>query len=258
MISTIYPALFLALAVLAFGLAQTSCSVFSDKSFKVGLYESGEPLVFMESKNSIAGFEVDFAKSISDRIEKKMTTKLLSPDEISEALNKGTVDCVISSLESIHKLMNAYDSTEPFISYGIVIIKLADDTTITDVVSLSGKQVGVAVETDAEALCEEILKVLSFDLRKYDLPNQPLQEIQLKKKDAAVSDEYLARYYEKKYPEIFETLGPVYQIREYGIKFSKKISDEDMARIEEALADMKSDGALSGLYMKWFGYDFLQ
>ncbi|MCL2163793.1 MAG: ABC transporter substrate-binding protein [Oscillospiraceae bacterium] len=210
----------------------------------------------MEDKRTMTGFEVELANLISDRMGEKPSIELLALEDIPAALENGSVSCVISSLEQIHVIMEKYDETAPFIEYGTVIVKLADDGSIINQYSLTGKQVGTTIGTSAEALCEEFLKEIFFDLRKYDLPNQPFQELWLKKKDAAVVDEFMARYYEKNDPQVYKILDLVFQGRQYGIRLSKTISEEKAEAITDALQEIKTDGALSELYMKWFDFDF--
>jgi ABC-type amino acid transport substrate-binding protein len=233
-----------------------SCSIFENKAFRAGLFESGVPLVYMQDKKTMTGFEVELAEAIAAKVGTELSIKLLPADGIADALDDGNVDCVISSMESVHRLIDNYESTEPFISYGTVIVKLADDASITDAKSLAGKKVGVTVNTEAEKYCEEFIKSIYFDLRKYDYLNQPLHEILLKKKDAAVTDEYLARYYEKDNPQVYKTLSRVYGNKKFGIKYSKKVKPEMKDAIDEALSSMKLDGSLSELYIKWFEHDF--
>ena len=234
----------------------TSCSTHEDNSFRVGLYESGPPLVFMEDRKVMTGFEVELTYAISEHIDKKLEITFLSPDETVVALENGSVDCVISSLELIQRQIEHFDSTDSFLTYGVAIVKLTDDTTIKGLHDLVGKKVGVTANTDAEKLCEDCLKEVFFDLQKYDLPNQPLQELRLKKKDAAFCYEYLARYYENNDPSIYEILPTIYQKKQYCIKLSKSISDSSAKAIDEALLSLKQSGALAELCKKWFGCDF--
>ena len=239
-------------AILSFA----SCSIFEDNSFKVGLYESGNPLVFMEDKKAYAGFEVDVAQEISDRLDKKLRIVPLAPGEAADALENGSVDCVVSSLATVHKSIENFSATTPFISYGIAIVKHTDDMSITDLQSLVGKEVAVMANTEADALCEEMLKRIHFNLRRYDLPYQPFHEVLLKNKDAILADEYLARHYEKSDPQIYKTLDIIVDKKGYGVRLSDKLSEEDANAIDGTVLEMKSDGTLSDLYLKWFDYSF--
>ena len=231
------------------------CNVFGSSTLTVGLYESDRPLTYLDEKKAVSGFEPELAKLLANNLNKKLKIKLLKPDEFKKALNDGSVDCILSVRQSVHHLLENFETTEPFISYGVVLVVSPDDASILSEVDLHKKRIGVMVNTDAELLCEEFLKDDTFDVRKYDIESQPFQDLKLKKNDAVIADELYSRFIQKENPESYRTLDAVYQKRTFGLRLSRKLSQDDIAQIEDELRQIKSNATFKMLYLDWFGYD---
>jgi ABC-type amino acid transport substrate-binding protein len=242
----------------AVAIALSLGSFFADSSLKVGLYESARPLTYVESKKPPAGFEADFAGLLAEKLGRKAKLVLLDTPDIAEAMADGTVDCFVSVRESVQSAMDGYPETEAFISYGTVVIlppEAVVSGVIVDDALLRGKKIGVQVNTDAEVVCEELLKSIAFNVRKYDIEQQPFQDLKLSRNDAVIADELYARFMQKEDPESFRIAGAAYIKRQFGLRLSSKISNEYAGQIEGALHELKSDIALRDLFLKWFGAD---
>jgi ABC-type amino acid transport substrate-binding protein len=255
--------LILAALCVALMIGKVSGALFSDGAFQVGLYESSRPLTFLDEKKTVSGFEADLARMLAERLERKLKIKILKPEDLAGALESGSVDCVLSVRESVHNLIDRYRSTEPFISYGVVAVASpAPDAgtagggeAVLDEAALRGARAGVLLNSDAELLCEELLKRVAFDVRKYDVEAQPFQDLKLRRNEFVFADELYARFMQAGDPESYQTLEPVYFRKQYGLRLSRKISQDYAQDIESALLELKSDVALKTLYLEWFGYD---
>jgi ABC-type amino acid transport substrate-binding protein len=245
----------LLLAAIAVTVVASLFSLFADDSLKVGLYESARPLTYLDDKNAVSGFEADLAGLLAEKLGRKLKIRLLGAEDMAEAMGDGTVDCFVSVRESVQSAMRDFPATEPFISYGTVIVSAPDDASIEGADSLRGKKVGVMVNTDAELVCEKFLEGTAFNVRKYDIEIQPFQDLMLKKNDAVIADELYAAYMQKNDPDSYKTVGPSYLRKQFGLRLSTKISGEYAAQIEGALRELESGVELKNLCLQWFGSD---
>ena len=235
--------------------AITSLINLSGRTLKIGLYESSPPLTYVDDKKNISGFEAEYAGLLAEKLGKKPEFKLYRPEEMRDALNSGSIDCVVSTRQSVHDyIMDAFE-TAPFIAYGVVFVKPPLDATIEGEEDLRGKRAGLIANSDAEQLCDYLLDSYSFNVRLYDVEVQPFQDLLLKKNDVVIADELYARYMQKTNPDDYKVLDVVYGLADYGVRLSRKLTQQSALDIEDAVYALRTDTAAIDLYMRWFGAD---
>ncbi|MCL2058848.1 MAG: transporter substrate-binding domain-containing protein [Oscillospiraceae bacterium] len=227
----------------------------SERTLKIGLYESSRPLTYVDDKRNISGFEAEYARMLAERLEKKPEIKLYAPEDMAAALASGAVDCVVSARQSVHDYINGSFETAPFISYGLVFIVSPEDESIYGEEDLRGKRAGLIINSDAEQLCEELLLRYMFNVRLYDFEAQPFQDLKLKKNDLVIADELYARYMQKEDPDSYQVLDTVYYMADYGVRLSEKLSQQTTYDIEEAVYGLRDEVSLMNLFLQWFGAD---
>ena len=246
--------IFALLAAVAFGIIR-SCISQAERTLKIGLSESSRPLTFVDDRRNISGFEADYARMLAEALGKKPDLKLYSPLEMADALDSGAIDCVVSVRQSVHDYIIGAQETEPFISYGLVFTKAASDEDIDGEADIAGKRAGLIINSDAELLCDELLSRYSFNVRLYDFEVQPFQDLKLKKNDFVISDELFARFMQKDDPDSYLVLDTIYNLTDFGVRLSRKLTRQAMDDIDDAVYKMNADVALKDLYLRWFGAD---
>lgn len=234
----------------------SSCMNMKGRSLRVGLSESNPPLAYTDDKKNILGFEAEYARMLAAKLGKKPELKLYAPEDMAEALDSGAIDCVVSARQSVHDYLDkSYQTAEPFISYGLVFVISPSDDTMTGEEGLRGKRVGVIANSDAEQLSDELLKQYSFNVRLYDFERQPFQELELKKINVVIADELVARYMQIEAPESYRVLDTIYKMSGYGLRLSRKLTEQAAIDIEDAVISLKSDVETMDLFIRWFGAD---
>ena len=233
----------------------SSINGLSARTLKIGLAESSRPLTYVDDKKNISGFEAEYGKMIAEKLDKKPELKLYAPEELAEALDSGAIDCVVSVRQSVHDYISGAFETAPFVAYGLVFTKAPDDETFSGEEDLKGKRAGLIVNSDAEELCDELLAGYSFNVRLYDFEAQPFQDLKLKKNDVVIADELYARFMQKEDPDSYLVLDTVYNLTDYGLRLSRKLSQQSIYDIEEAVYSLRSEAALMDLFLTWFGAD---
>jgi len=241
-------------AALVFGIV-SSLNSMSERTLKIGLSESNRPLTYLDERKNISGFEAEYAKMLAESLGKKPDIKLYDPEDMADALDSGAVDCVVSVRQSVHDYIIGAFETEPFISYGLVFIKSPSDDSFDGEDDIRGKRAGLIVNSDAEALCEDLLGKYAFNVRLYDFEVQPFQDLKLKKNDFVIADELFARFMQMEDPESFHVLDTIYNMSGFGVRLSRKLTRQAAYEIEDAVYELRSEAALSDLFIKWFDAD---
>jgi polar amino acid transport system substrate-binding protein len=233
----------------------SSCMNLTARTLKIGLAESSRPLTYFDDRRNIAGFEAEYAVMLAEKLGKKAEIKLYAPADMAAALDAGAIDCVVSVRQSVHDYISAFFETAPFISYGLVFIKAPADDTIYGEEDIGGKRAGLIVDSDAELLCDELLSRYSFNVRLYDFEVQPFQDLKLKKNDVVIADELYARYMQIEDPDSYQVLDTVYNMADFGLRLSQRLTQQNALDIEEAVIALRQEVALRDLFVTWFGTD---
>ena len=225
----------------------------SGKTLKIGLVASSRPLTYVDDKKNVSGFESDYARLLAERLGKKPEFKIYKPEELADALESGAIDCVVSARQSVHDYMDKAFETVPFISYGLVFVKSPSDESFNGEDDLRDKRVGLIINSDAEQLSDELLERHSFNVRLYDLEEQPFHDLFLKKNDVVLADELFACYKQKESPESFQVVNVIYNPMEFGIRLSPKLTKQAAIDIDDAVDEMRSEVSVVDLFLRWFG-----
>lgn len=234
--------------------ANTLDSVKKAGVLKIGLEDSFPPMEFRDNKNQVKGFDVDMATEIGKKLGVK--TQIVSTDfnGIILALKSGKFDAIISGMSITDERKKQIDFSEPYVMSGQIIIAKNGNEAINKSADLKGKTVGVELGTTGQKSAEKLSGLK--EIKKYDKTTEALQDLLTGRLDAVIIDEPVGRYYisnpEKKGK--YKVLNEKLTSEPMGIGF-KKGDKEFEAAVQKAVNDLKKDGTLSKLSIKWFGTD---
>ncbi|MBZ9687275.1 ABC transporter substrate-binding protein [Clostridium estertheticum] len=218
----------------------------------IGTDDSYPPMEFRDSKNTLVGFDVDLATEIGKKLGVKIEHTTTDFNGILLALNSSRFNIIVAALSITDKRKESIDFSDSYLMGGQVVTIKKGNTSIKSLEDLKGKivacQLGSTGDTAASAL-----KGLK-EIKKYDKITEAFQELSSKRVDAVVMDAQVGGYYVSKKPGEFEVLKDRISEEPMGIGF-KKEDKELKAAIQKALNELKSDGTLSKLSQKWFGFD---
>ncbi len=230
---------------------------------KIGLEDSFPPMEFRDSKNQLKGFDVDMAAEIGKRLGVKTQFVPTDFNGIILALKSGKFDAIISGMSITDERKKQIDFSKPYFMSGQIIIVKSGNKSITKSDDLVGKTIGVELGTTGDKSSQDLDKKLKEkqskgikEIKKYDKATDALQDLQTGRSDAVIIDEPVGRYYvsaadkKGKYTVLSEKLTS----EPMGIGFKK--GDKELEEsVQKALDEMKKDGTLSKLSIKWFGTD---
>jgi len=227
----------------------------AERTLTIGLSESSRPLTYVDDRRNISGFEADYARLLADALGKRPELKLYKPQDMAAALDNGDIDCVVSVRQSVHDYIGGAGETSPFIAYGLVFIKAPADEDIWGEGDINGKRAGLIINSDAEALCDDLLSRYSFNVRLYDFEVQPFQDLKLKKNDFVIADEIFANFMQKEDPDSYLVLETVYNMADFGVRLSRKLTRQAASDMDGAVRALGREAAFADLFVKWFGAD---
>ncbi|MBV4419220.1 amino acid ABC transporter substrate-binding protein [Clostridium tyrobutyricum] len=238
-------------------------SVKKEGVLKIGLEDSFPPMEFRDSKNQLKGFDVDMATEIGKRLGVKTQFVPTDFNGIILALKSGKFDAIISGMSITDERKKQIDFSKPYFMSGQIIIVKNGNKSITKSDNLADKTVGVELGTTGDKSSQDLDKKLKEkqskgikEIKKYDKATDALQDLQTGRSDAVIIDEPVGRYYvsaddkKGKYAVLSEKLTS----EPMGIGFKK--GDKELEEsVQKSIDEMKKDGTMSKLSIKWFGTD---
>lgn len=217
-----------------------------------GLDDAYPPMEYRDEKNNLVGFDIDFGNAIGKKLGLKVEWVPTAFDGILPALKSSKFDAILASLSVTEKRKQEIGFSEPYIMGGPIIITKKDNTSIKKAEDLKGKVVGVQLGSTGENAVETLGGVK--EVKKYDKIPQALLDLNAGRLEAVVADDQVGRYYIGLDANKYIVAGKLAE-EPFGIGFRK----EDKAltdAVQKAIDDLKADGTLSKISMKWFKTDY--
>ncbi|MCF6460393.1 amino acid ABC transporter substrate-binding protein [Clostridium sp. Cult3] len=221
----------------------------------MGLDDTFAPMGFRDDKGELAGFDVDLAKEVFNRVGFEVKFQPIDWSMKETELNSGNIDVIWNGYSITDEREEKVAFTQAYLENKQIIITLAD-SNIDSKDDLKDKKVAVQNGSSTlEAINKEPTVVESFQGGGpilFDTNNEAFMDLEAKRVDAVVSDEVLARYYIKqKNPEDYKILEEDFGEEQYGIGLRK--DDKKLLEVlNRVLDDMKKDGSYNNIYQKWF------
>lgn len=216
-----------------------------------GLDDAYPPMEYRDEKNNLVGFDIDFGNAIAKKLGIKAEFITTAWDGILPSLKSSKFDAILSALSITEKRKQEIGFSEPYIMGGPIIITHKSNTSIKKAEDLKGKTVGVQLGSTGDSAVSSTEGVK--DVKKYDKIPQALLDLSAGRLDAVVADDQVGRYYIGLDVNKYSVAGKLND-EPFGIGFRK----EDKAltdAVQKAIEDLKADGTLSKISLKWFKTD---
>ena len=244
-------ALLVLITIMAVGCAQEAQK--ETEEIIMGLDDTFAPMGFRDEKGDLVGFDVDLANEVAKRIGVTIKFQPIDWSMKETELNAGNIDLIWNGYSITPLRQEQVAFTKPYLENSQIIVTLVDSDIMTKA-DLAGKNVTAQAESSAlDAINAEPDVAASFgSLVEFSSNNEAFSDLESGRSDALVVDEVNARYYmkqlgEEKYKVLEEDFGD----EEYGIGVRKN-DTELLKKINDAIDEMKSDGAYNTIYGKWF------
>ncbi|AIW88676.1 MULTISPECIES: ABC transporter substrate-binding protein [unclassified Treponema] len=225
----------------------------------VGVDPSTPPLSFYSSTGQIAGYEIDIAQAVADKLGVKLRLVPISTANRIAKLENRTINYIASGFINNETNAERFLLSTPYLRDALVVVVLRsmDGTVMFNQFSdLRNKRIGMLADEEMREIVMKSPLYINNGRRPYLYPHQEdmLTALDFKQLDAVVMN--LLTYYSKITIEkkLYEALGDPIIITTYSYAFRKE--DKELAETMNALLyDMARDGSLRRISAKWFGAD---
>jgi cystine transport system substrate-binding protein len=212
------------------------------------------PFDSRNAQGELVGFDVDVAKAVAAKLGVKPKFVTTEWSGIIAGLEAGKFDVIINQVTITPEREKALDFSQPYTYSAAQLIQRADDKRpFTSLDQFKGdKTLGVTLGTNYAQMADA---VPGINVKTYPGAPEKLRDLADHRIDATIDDRLML-------PSIIKTsnlpLRPGNVVpggnQEMGIPF-RKGNPEFAKALNDALTQLKQDGTLTKISMKWFGSD---
>ena len=224
----------------------------------LGLDDSFPPMGYRDDNDEIVGYDIDLAKEVASRMGVELVLQPIDWDYKESELSDGNIDCIWNGMSIDDERREKLNLSEPYLNNQQVVVVLSD-SGINTLADLAGKVVILLAGSTAEGALDshpEVKETLK-DGQAIPVDNnvQAMMELKNGTGDAVIMDAVVARYYlNLEDGDAYKILDEVLSEEEYAIGFRK--GDQELRdEVQKILGEMKADGKLAEITIKWFGED---
>jgi len=226
----------------------------------IGFDNTFVPMGFEEKNGQYAGFDIDLAQAVSEKLGFKVQFQPIDWDMKETELQNGTIDAIWNGYSATDERREKVAFTIPYMENQQVLVskKSLNIQSVSDMAGkVLGAQAGSSGYLDFEAQ-PELLKNIVKDQKanQYQSFNEALIDLQNDRIDALLIDRVYANYYLKT-----EGILDQYEIFPAGFEsesFAVGVRPADktlLDNLNKAFVELYQEGKFQEISQKWFGED---
>ena len=223
----------------------------------LGLDDSFPPMGYRDEANEIVGFDIDLAAEVAARLGVELVLQPISWDAKELELADGNIDCIWNGMSISPERQESMSMTFSYLENQIVFYA-KEDAALKTLDDLAGKKIAVQGGSYAEELLDSAdyaeLKASFAEVLAFDEYLTALMDLEQGGVDAVLIDRVVAEF--RITGMGADDLVPVVSLEDdnFGIGFRKgDVALRD--KVESVLIEMKQDGIVEEIAVKWFGSD---
>ncbi len=228
----------------------------------IGTEGTYQPFNYKDEKNQLTGYDIDVVKEIDKRLDDVEFGYVAAQwDSLFLGLESRKYDMIADQISKDEEREEKYSFPDNSYFNSVASLIIRDDNdTIKTMDDLKGRKVGVSVGTTfaqiLEKYNEEHDSPISIEYYEGNI-SSVMQDIEAGRLDATINDKVIAKEHIKELGLKLKTTGePVITVPSYFVFRKGSDSEELRSKVDEALSEMRADGTLSEISVKWFGEDF--
>lgn len=220
--------------------------------FRVAIDVTYPPMETTDAKGNPDGFDIDLAKELSQRLGVPVEFVVMSWDGIIAGLMAKRYDMICSAMNITPERLKQLDIIE-YMQISQVFVTPADKPVVKEA-DLAGKVVAVQVDTTSAAYVEKAKKsgIAIAGIKGFKMATDALSALRAKQADVIVIDEPVGLYFVKQDPKHVIVSGRAIAPEPIGVALRKDAKDLS-AEVTQMIANMRRDGTMKRLHVKWFG-----
>ncbi len=211
------------------------------------------PWTYHDENDELVGFDVEVGQQIAEALGVEATFVEGEWDGLLAGLDAGRYDIMINGVDITEERAQAYDFSEPYAYNRTAVIVSGDNTDITSMEDLEGKQTANTISSTYA----EVAEGYGAEVTGVDDLNQTFELRLSGRIDATLNAEVTYYDYMEAHPDAnlkIACLDP--QATQVAIPFRKGEETASLREaVNQALAEMRESGALTELSEKYFGTD---
>ncbi|MGM0834594.1 MAG: transporter substrate-binding domain-containing protein [Bacillota bacterium] len=203
-----------------------------------------------EKGEEIIGFDIDLAKAITEELGYELKVQDIDFGSLITAMDAGNIDLILAGMTPTEERLEQVDFTDVYYTAHHMVVSLKD-SKIEKVEDLEGKTVGAQLGSIQLEQAEEINKTIKLKkIENRDRIPQLIQELKTGRIDAAIIEDTVMKGFMEKDSDLS---GFNLDTDEKGSAIALPKDSELTAEFNRVLGEMKENGELDKLIMKWFG-----
>ncbi len=204
------------------------------------------------SGTTVQGMDVDIGNEIAKDLGIEVRwVKISGYGRLFEILQEGEAELLISSLTIDPDREKEFAFSEPYFESGDTIAHRIDNKEVTDLASLSGKNVGVQTGRSGEKFMATQNVATNVTISKFANLDDALGALGRREIDAVVGDAPILTYSIYKSFPLLITTGTLLNHTQYAV-VTRPNDKELLAKVNETLQRLKKSDEIEALRQKWF------
>ena len=218
----------------------------------IGTEGKWAPWTYEDEDGNLVGYDVEVGKAICEKLGVEADFVEAKWDGLLMGLDNGTYDLVINGVDITEEREEKYDFSDPYAYSNVVLIVASDNTDINSLEDLDGKTFSNSAGSSYEALGE----YYGATNQAVDTFAETIMMITDGRVDATINSLETYNDYLTEHPDSETKIVCEANALDTAIPFVKGDYNTTFKEaVNEALQELRDDGTLSELSIKYFGED---
>jgi polar amino acid transport system substrate-binding protein len=221
------------------------------KVLKMGTSSDYPPFEYVDTavSDEIIGFDIDLANAITEELGYELEVQDIDFGSLITAMNGGKIDLILAGMTPTPDREKQVDFTDIYYTAHHMIVSLKD-SNIESLEDLDGKTLGVQLGSIQYEEAVKIAEEIDINIENRDRIPQLIQELKTGRIDAAIIEDTVIKGYFEKDQDL---TGFQLDTEEGGSAIALPKDSELTEEFNRVLNEMKENGELEKLIIKWFG-----
>lgn len=222
----------------------------------LGMDDSFPPMGFRNENNELVGFDIDLAQEVCNKLGLQLKVQPISWAAKEQELDSGNIDCIWNGFGYTEERNEAMTLSKPYIKdKSMFVVKTDSNYSTQD--DLAGKKIGVQSGSIQERrLAESKFGKSVGEVIGYTDYLTALMDLETGNVDAVYMSEISGNYIMNQQGKEFNTFDASIGEESKGMVIAfKKGNIELKDKVEQAIEEIRQEGKLGEISIKWFGKD---
>lgn len=220
-------------------------------TLKVATEGTFSPFSYYNDKNELVGYDVDVARAVAEKLGLKIEFLTAPWDAMLAAFDAGKADAVFNQVSITDERKKKYEYSVPYtVVYGAIIVH-KDNNDIKSFEDLKGKKNA----DSATSNWAQVAKKYGAQNVTVDSFSKSMELLIARRVDTVVRDNTVFYDFLKQRPDAPIKIAAKLKDVDYSAAIVQKGNKELADQISKALNELKAEGKLKEISLKYFGKD---